>query len=335
MSRPLRIEYENAFYHVMNRGRGRENTFLSDDDFKHFLYYIEQASLRFNIEVHSYCLMTNHYHLLIKTPDANLGRAMKHINGLYTQYFNRTHNTDGALFRGRYKAVLVDADNYLLHVSRYIHRNPIETSTPLVDELIDYKWSSYSAFIKKTATPKWLVRDFIFSLQGKKRKYAAYKQFVEFENNKEISAFYGAKKLFSVLGGDEFIQNVKEYIAKSDNEKSVVVQRRSTGDVIAYLAKYFFIDAHDIVTVKKGRKEKNLPRMFAIKLCQDLTGQNLKALAVVFNVQHYSAISQTVCRLNKLIIADDKVNLQFEKLRDSLMYAVKVNSVSFLVCPLE
>ena len=222
MSRPLRIEYENAFYHVMNRGRGRENTFLSDDDFKHFLYCIEQASLRFNIEVHSYCLMTNHYHLLIKTPDANLGRAMKHINGLYTQYFNRTHNTDGALFRGRYKAVLVDADNYLLHVSRYIHRNPIETSTPLVDELIEYKWSSYSAFIKKTSTPKWLVRDFIFSLQGKKRKYAAYKQFVEYENNKEISTFYGAKKLFSVLGGDEFIQNIKEYIAKSDNEKALL-----------------------------------------------------------------------------------------------------------------
>jgi len=249
---------------------------------------------------------------------------MKHINGLYTQYFNRTHNTDGALFRGRYKAVLVDADNYLLHVSRYIHRNPIETSTPLVDELIDYKWSSYSAFIKKTATPKWLVRDFIFSLQGKNRKYAAYKQFVEYENNKEISTFYGAKKLFSVLGGDEFIQNIKEYIAKSDNEKSVVVQRRSTDDVIAYLAKYFCIDAHDIVTVKKGRKEKNLPRMFAIKLCQDLTGQNLKVLAVVFNVQHYSAISQTVCRLNKLIIKDDKVNLQFEKLRDSLIYEVKI-----------
>ena len=135
MSRPLRIEYEDAFYHVMNRGRGRENTFLSDGDFKYFLYCIEQASLRFNIEVHSYCLMTNHYHLLIKTPDANLGRAMKHINGLYTQYFNRAHNTDGALFRGRYKAVLVDADNYLLHVSRYIHRNPIETNTPLVEEL--------------------------------------------------------------------------------------------------------------------------------------------------------------------------------------------------------
>jgi len=324
MSRPLRIEYEDAFYHVMNRGRGRENTFLSDDDFKYFLYCIEQASLRFNIEVHSYCLMTNHYHLLIKTPDANLGRAMKHINGLYTQYFNRTHNTDGALFRGRYKAVLVDADNYLLHVSRYIHRNPIETSTPLVNDLAKYKWSSYSAFIKSGATPKWLVRDFIFSLQGKKRKYVAYQQFVEFENNKEISAFYSAKKLLSVLGCEDFIENIKDYIAKSDSERKLVNKKHSVDDVIAYLAQYFNVEVNEIITVKKGRKEKNLPRWFAIKLCQDLTELNLQALAAVFNVEHYSAISKAVGRLNTLMVEDKKVKLQLEKLRDCLMSEVKI-----------
>ena len=324
MSRPLRIEYENAFYHVMNRGRGRENTFLNDDDFKYFLYCIEQASLRFNIEVHSYCLMTNHYHLLIKTPDANLGRAMKHINGLYTQYFNRKHNTDGALFRGRYKAVLVDADNYLLHVSRYIHRNPIETSTPLVDDLAKYQWSSYSAFIKRVAVPKWLVRDFIFSLQGKKRKYTAYKQFVEFENSEEISAFYRAKKLLSVLGCEDFIENIKDYIATSNSESKLVIKNYSADDVIAYVAKQFSIEIGDIVTVKKGRKEKNLPRWFAIKLCQDLTGLNLQALADIFNVKHYSAISKTVGRLNALMIEDKKVKLQYEKLRDCLMCEVKI-----------
>jgi REP element-mobilizing transposase RayT len=324
MSRPLRIEYENAFYHVMNRGRGRDNTFLSDDDFKYFLYSIEQASLRFNIEVHSYCLMTNHYHLLIKTPDANLGRAMKHINGLYTQYFNRAHNTDGALFRGRYKAVLVDADNYLLHVSRYIHRNPIETSTPMVDDLAKYKWSSYSSFIKRGATPKWLVRDFIFSLQGKKRQYAAYKQFVEYENNEEISAFYSSKKLLSVLGCDNFIENIKDYIAKSNSERKLVSKKHSADDVISYIAKHFSVEVDDIVMAKKGRKEKNLPRWFAIKLCQDLTELNLQALADIFNVKHYSAISKTVCRLNALMIENKKVKLQLEELRGCLMSEVKI-----------
>ncbi|OUL59298.1 transposase [Pseudoalteromonas ulvae] len=324
MSRPLRIEYENAFYHVMNRGRGRENTFLSDDDFKYFLYCVEQASIRFNIEVHSYCLMTNHYHLLIKTPDANLGRAMKHINGLYTQYFNRTHNTDGTLFRGRYKAVLVDADNYLLHVSRYIHRNPIETNTPLVDDLAKYKWSSYSAFIKRGATPKWLVRGFIFSLQGKKRQYAAYKQFVEYECNEEISAFYGAKKLLSVLGCDDFIENIKDYIATSNSERKFVSKKHTADDVIAYVAKYFSVEVDDIVMVKKGRKEKNLPRWFAIKLCQDLTGLNLQALADAFNVHHYSAISKAVGRLNGLMRENKKVKLQFEMLERALMSEVKI-----------
>ena len=324
MSRPLRIEYENAFYHVMNRGRGRDNTFLSDDDFKYFLYSIEQASLRFNIEVHSYCLMTNHYHLLIKTPDANLGRAMKHINGLYTQYFNRAHNTDGALFRGRYKAVLVDADNYLLHVSRYIHRNPIETSTPMVDDLAKYKWSSYSSFIKRGATPKWLVRDFIFSLQGKKRQYAAYKQFVEYENNEEISAFYSSKKLLSVLGCDNFIENIKDYIAKSNSERKLVSKKHSADDVISYIAKHFSVEVDDIVMAKKGRKEKNLPRWFAIKLCQELTGLNLRALADIFNVKHYSAISKTVGRLNALMIENKKVKLQLEELRGCLMSEVKI-----------
>ncbi|UOB73762.1 transposase [Pseudoalteromonas sp. APM04] len=324
MSRPLRIEYENAFYHVMNRGRGRDNTFLSDDDFKYFLYSIEQASLRFNIEVHSYCLMTNHYHLLIKTPDANLGRAMKHINGLYTQYFNRAHNIDGALFRGRYKAVLVDADNYLLHVSRYIHRNPIETSTPMVDDLAKYKWSSYSSFIKRGATPKWLVRDFIFSLQGKKRQYAAYKQFVEYENNEEISAFYSSKKLLSVLGCDNFIENIKDYIAKSNSERKLVSKKHSADDVISYIAKHFSVEVDDIVMAKKGRKEKNLPRWYAIKLCQDLTELNLQALADIFNVKHYSAISKTVCRLNALMIENKKVKLQLEELRGCLMSEVKI-----------
>ncbi|WKD24579.1 transposase [Pseudoalteromonas sp. KG3] len=297
---------------------------MSDDDFKYFLYCIEQASLRFNIEVHSYCLMTNHYHLLIKTPDANLGRAMKHINGLYTQYFNRSHNTDGALFRGRYKAVLVDADNYLLHVSRYIHRNPIETNTPLVEDLAKYKWSSYPAFIKRGATPKWLVRDFIFSLQGKKRKYEAYKQFVEFENNKEISAFYSAKKLLSVLGCEDFIENIKEHITTSDSERKLISKKHSADDVIAYLAKHFSVEVDGIITVKKGRKEKNLPRWFAIKLCQDLTGLNLQALADVFNVKHYSAISKTVGRLNELMIEDKKVKLQLEKLRECLISEVKI-----------
>jgi REP element-mobilizing transposase RayT len=112
MPRPLRIEYQDAYYHVMNRGRGRQHIFHDDDYFQAFLKTLEEAHQRFDLQILSYCLMSNHYHLLVKTPQPNLGRAMRHINGLYTQRYNRLKKTDGPLFRGRYKAILVEADSY-------------------------------------------------------------------------------------------------------------------------------------------------------------------------------------------------------------------------------
>lgn len=141
MSRPQRIIYENAYYHIMNRGAGRRKIFNERVDREIFLQTLGEACQQFCIEVHAYCLMGNHYHLLIKTPQANLSRAMRHINGVYTQRYNRMNKTDSALFRGRYKAILVDSDAYLLHLSKYIHLNPL--SARMVDSLEQYEWSSY------------------------------------------------------------------------------------------------------------------------------------------------------------------------------------------------
>ena len=108
MPRPTRIQYENAFYHVMNRGRGRQRIFHNDAYYQEFLKTLEEAYQRFDAIIHAYCLMGNHYHLLIETPRANLDRIMRHINGIYTQRYNRLKGTDGPLFRGRYKPILVD-----------------------------------------------------------------------------------------------------------------------------------------------------------------------------------------------------------------------------------
>jgi len=126
MPRPLRIEYEDAYYHVMNRGRSHQAIFHSEEFFDAFLTVLAEAHQRFGIQIMCYCLMSNHYHLLVKTPQANLGRAMRHINGVYTQRHNRLKQTDGPLFRGRYKAICVGEDSYQLQLSRYIHQNPLE-----------------------------------------------------------------------------------------------------------------------------------------------------------------------------------------------------------------
>ena len=155
MSRPLRIEFEGAWYHVMNRGAARCWVFNTDEQREYFLSLLADVHSRFGAEVHAYCLMGNHYHLLLRTPRGNLQRIMRHINGVYTQFFNRSEGRDGPLFRGRYKAVLVDAGAYWVELSRYIHRNSVEAG--LVDALEDYPWSSYPAYVGLVGTPDWLM----------------------------------------------------------------------------------------------------------------------------------------------------------------------------------
>ena len=126
MARPLRIEFPGAWHHAMNRGNARQTIFLDKGDYRAFLDLLDECSSMWGLECHAYCLMPNHYHLLLSTPSGNLSRAMRHLDGVYTQRFNRRHDRDGHLFRGRYKAILVDADSYLLQVARYIHLNPIK-----------------------------------------------------------------------------------------------------------------------------------------------------------------------------------------------------------------
>lgn len=126
MARPLRIEYPGAWYHVLNRGRRREKIFFSPADYRAFLKLLGECSKLFGIEIHSYSLLPNHYHLLIHTPMPNLSRNMRHLGGVYTQLINRKYKTEGSLFKGRFKSILIDKDSYLLELVRYIHRNPLK-----------------------------------------------------------------------------------------------------------------------------------------------------------------------------------------------------------------
>jgi putative transposase len=128
MARPLRISYPGAFYHVTSRGNEQKAVFKSTPDRERFLEYLESSVQRYNAIIHAYCLMDNHYHLLLETPDGNLSRIMAHINGAYTMYFNIKRKRFGHLFQGRYKAILVEADEYAEELSRYIHLNPVRAN---------------------------------------------------------------------------------------------------------------------------------------------------------------------------------------------------------------
>ena len=154
MVRPLRIEYPGAWYHVMNRGRRGENVFADRDDYVTFIALLQETSEMFDFQVSAFCLMSNHYHILVQTPSGNLSRAMRHVNGVYTQRYNRRHDTDGQLFRGRYKSVLVQEDSHLLELLRYIHRNPVRAQ--MCNGASDYLWSSHHGYLISTKKWEWL-----------------------------------------------------------------------------------------------------------------------------------------------------------------------------------
>ena len=155
MTRPVRIEFEGALYHVTSRGDRREAIYEDDSDRVQFLEILGEAIRSFNWVCHAYCGMGNHYHLVIETPDGNLSKGMRQLNGVYTQASNRRHGRVGHLFQGRYKAILVDGDAYLLELTRYVVLNPVRAG--MVAHPGDWRWSSYLEMVGERSPPDWLA----------------------------------------------------------------------------------------------------------------------------------------------------------------------------------
>jgi putative transposase len=178
MSRLLRIEFAGVLYHVTARGNERHDIFFTDGDRHAFLETLEKVGRRFEWICHAYCLMSNHYHLLIETPQANLSRGMRHLNGVYTQCINRTHGRVGHLFQGRFKGILVQKEAYLLELARYIVLNPVRAG--MVEEPKDWIWSSYRSTVGVTEKSAFLTTDGLLSAFGRNRQSAitAFRRFV-------------------------------------------------------------------------------------------------------------------------------------------------------------
>jgi len=220
MSRPLRIEYAHAWYHVLNRGRRRESIFRDTKDYEIFLQTVQEACEFWHLRVAAYCLMASHYHLLVQTPNGNLSRCLRHIDGVYTQRFNRRHGHDGPLFRGRYKALLIEADTYLLQLVRYIHRNPLEAG--LAKTLDDYPWTSHQGYLSRNPRWKWLYKDIVLEILAANppERIEAYRKFVVREDSKELVQLFSRKRWPVFLGSEKFIAGVRGrfFSKKADSE---------------------------------------------------------------------------------------------------------------------
>lgn len=226
VARPLRVEFEGAWYHAMNRGAGHRRIFLSAGDSRKFLEILADVTEIYRLEVHAYCLMDNHYHLLLHTPEAGLGRAMRHLNGVYTQHFNWRNGRDGPLFRGRYRAVLVDSDEFLLQVSRYIHLNPVEGGLAPRPEA--YKHSSYLAYLEPTVSPEWLTTSTVLGRLGRGDTRSRYRRFVERGVDAPTRAFYQKARTDPVLGGKSFRSRLQRLVETRPSHRDPEVPQART-----------------------------------------------------------------------------------------------------------
>ena len=225
MSRPLRIEFPGAYYHVTSRGDGREDIFLDDVDRERFLEGLSQVVERFNWACHAYCLMDNHYHLLIQTFDANLGLGMRQLNGVYTQRFNRRHRRVGHVFQGRYKAILVQRGAYLLELCRYIVLNPVRAQ--IVTSAENWRWSSYRQTVGLSPSTAWCAVNSLLAAfsTDKLAAISAYRRFVTQGVSKESPWLELKSQIF--LGDDSFVEKMQRQIVGGAHLDEVPARQKS------------------------------------------------------------------------------------------------------------
>ena len=279
MTRPLRIEFEGAVYHITSRGNAQQAIFLDEKDFADFLGVLCSVVKRYHFILHTYCLMNNHYHLLMETPYGNLSRGMRQLNGLYTQRFNQRHQRAGHLFQGRYKAILVDKDNYLLELCRYMVLNPVRAK--IAKDPKDWRWSSYQATTGHDQGIPCLTTDWILSQFGKEQKKTSslYQAFVSFGIKAEspLKAIKG--QLF--LGQENFIDEIKHLIRGKENLKEITrKQRYVTRPPLKEILKY------------QDKKSKDQ----AIYEAHLQYGYILKDIAEYIGV-HYTTVSRAIKRI--------------------------------------
>ena len=307
MARPLRIEYEGAVYHVTARGNDRGKIFFSKRDYEKFKEYITAAKEKYGLILHSYVLMTNHYHLIIETPETNLSKIMHYINSSYTTYTNIKRKRKGHLFQGRYKAILVDKDHYLLELSRYIHLNPVRAN--MAQNPGAYPYSSYKSYVTELAE-NIVSRDTILEMLTTRRKEALerYRNFVESALEEEIASplqkVYGGM----ILGDEGFIRDTLARLESERVETPEVSHSKalrsplSMEEIISSCCEYFGVAKEEIM-----RDKRNEARKVCVYLIKKHTCATNREIAELFGTLSYSAVAKISQNISKQMGVDKEL----------------------------
>lgn len=310
MARPLRIEFEDALYHLTARGNRREAIFGGDADREHFLALLGRSLARCEVELHAYVLLPNHFHLLARTRRANLSRWMHWLMVAYTVWFNRRHDNVGHLFQGRYKSLLVEGGSYLLELSRYIHLNPVRgrrlgAGDPQArrERLRSYRWSSYRGYAGLERRAAMVSEELVLGEMGARSARAGrlrYRRFVEKGLVREIENLVAAAQWQAVLGSETFLQRVKDRMqAHRGKRREVTALRRGTTGpnvraVIDHIAAHYNLPCEQLLV---GRQYGLEPRNVAMWVVWQLGELSLRQIGAMFGDMDYAAVAQRIRRM--------------------------------------
>ncbi len=309
MARPIRIEYPGAFYHVTARGNEGKKIFTGTQDCRAFFSCLESVNRRYQAVIHVYCLMNNHYHLLLETPGGNLSQILQHINGTYTRYFNIRRKRSGHLFQGRYKAILVDPEAYATELSRYIHLNPIRAG--LTGRPEEYPWSSYRYYVSRRDKPDWLTVDLILGYFSRNPSVSQkdYHDFVFALVDRKYESPLRDATASTILGSKDFVHAIKErYVAGRKPDRNL--------PALTELSKFPILE---ILRATEGEwgKDNPLTKKAALNLCHRYSGRTLREIGSYFSIGE-SAVSQASRRFQSALEEDPKLRKRMQGLRRKL-----------------
>jgi putative transposase len=312
MARQLRIEYPGAFYHVMARGNAQQDIFIDDGDRRAFLALISQAHERHAFEVHAYVLMSNHYHLLLRTPRGEISNGMRDINARYSQCFNRRWSRVGHLFQGRFKALIIDSDRYLLTLNRYIHQNPVAAG--LANHAWAYAWSSCPAFVGEAIAPVWLNLSMVLE---RFRSVKDYKGFLDEKMEVDpIRASIGQ----TVLGSEDFLEGMRS------KARELLVSRKGIANRLDLVGQPPMASIEAAVPSLLERLKIDGARGRPISragvtayLLREYAGYPIVDIARRLSLTN-SAVMNAICRFRMRLASDDKAKSEVDKLRASWDY---------------
>jgi putative transposase len=318
MARPLRVLYEGAYYHVMNRGRSRRPIFYDDKDYMNIISIIKGAMEHCNANIVAYCMMKNHYHLILHTPDANLSQCMRQINGVYTQIFNRRYNKDGSLFRGRYKAIIVQEEKYLMRLIRYVHLNP--TNGQHGRKCQEYPWSSYGHYLKDEENTWLKYQGALAQITG---DYASSKKMLAQEMDKgldpEIEGFLNSKKKAFILGDEDFKDFLNEkdtqrgYYEMEVPERVKMMNEKKYKKIMKEVKKQFQVTTKEMMVSKRG--QTNESRHMAIALVKECTQMRLRDIAKKFHIASYKTVYKTYTSFAERRLANSKLSQIYQGIK--------------------